>query len=1391
MKKYKWTSAALAAALLLSVFPVCPCVSAAEKIEIHVSPKGNDSADGSAEHPLATMGGAARFVKNMEKKGAAVDVLFHAGVYPMMDNITFSEADSGTADAPITYKNAGDGEVIFSGAKRLDVSKFEYVTDENILARLPQEAAPYVVQMDLKSQGVTAGDVTMYTRGAAQLERRSLRLNGKHQQLAQYPNQDYLLMGDSAEIITAGSSSVSPVFRYDDPRVSRWAKGRPFWIEGFFNLEYWGDAAENCVANAADNTITMNKSPKGIGASTRWRAINLLEEIDMPGEWYIDDQTMTLYYYPPYLLDKEKDTLAFSASMATLHISGASHLRFEGLTFSDFYRSRTIEGANSPVDDIAIVDCVFDTVGQAIRMKGSNILIDGCEFINNVSAGSAIYASNPDVFPKLTSSNIVVRNNHIYNYLYTHNSIDVSGVGTIVENNMIHRVDGVSINMTPVDDRGAECVTRYNECYNSLHEKGDQGVIYMGRSWHSPGNVVQHNFVHDFGADSRAMHLQNNNFGIYLDDTFSGVQVLGNIVVPGDKFHLVSGYLGGGGSDNVGDGNIVALSDKSGAYVNASRAGKNAYSYAAYTWLAKQTDTDFFGTTWGSKYPWIARNLNELKANGGVHTAKYNTYTNNVFAKASLVKSLIASEEMLANGSTLENNLEFDDLDIFVDPENLDYRIKNEVKEQYNLGDNIPSEDFDLSKIGPQKEFNMEGEEFFQTYPQNGRKNLNAKAIELSWEEAYPADWYEYTVATDAELQNVVASGTSYATAVVLPELENGRQYYWKVTAVNNSLHHHKKWDSVGAVYTFTTSAEDYSDRHLIDWSRLEKAIERAQRVYETVSGNKDYSEEAVEKLKTDIGEAETVLKNKKEVSSYAEYMKLVNNLTNRTQYVLESKAITYTKVDVNSTWTTTRATLASTYQNDELSIVYSGGSDGVLTDGVKRTNSEMFCFDMKADLGENVGSSWVAIGLSASAEMGKIYGGASPMYRVIIKHEQIELQSQGKASELFVSVPNDGFVVPGQWHSVQFGAFPVEQGVIISFIVDGKPVFEYCDTANALKFQPYLVMTPSGNGKYFTFRTSSEVPTGTYTLPEIEIKNGMEGVYTINDSQYQTGGSWTTAHDIKGYDNISAARSGTAGSSAGWLLTGDVPIGYYKLSYWHSAVADGGDSKATLSAVNHDTNFKTTIDFTQGEDGWREIGIFKCINPSAKSELEVMFTPSGGGLVPLTAIKTEQVTAEESYFSAIFTQKSSNSLLLKVGNTRAFKNIAPMAEMDVAPVIVDERTLVPIRFAAEAFGADVNWDEGSQTVTITSGEKTVTFVIGSVEYRNGDETTALDVAPAILDGRTMIPLRAMAESLGKKLYWNGEYGLILVADDLTITDQDTNELTAANRAFGGAENEN
>ena len=88
-------------------------------------------------------------------------------------------------------------------------------------------------------------------------------------------------------------------------------------------------------------------------------------------------------------------------------------------------------------------------------------------------------------------------------------------------------------------------------------------------------------------------------------------------------------------------------------------------------------------------------------------------------------------------------------------------------------------------------------------------------------------------------------------------------------------------------------------------------------------------------------------------------------------------------------------------------------------------------------------------------------------------------------------------------------------------------------------------------------------------------------------------------------------------------------------------------------------------------------------------------------------------------------------------------------ATIDAAPVVQNSRTYVPFRALADAFGAEVAYDEATQAVTATLGSTTVVMTIGSAAYTvNGEEKTA-DVAPFISGGRTMVPVRFAAEAFG------------------------------------------
>jgi hypothetical protein len=99
----------------------------------------------------------------------------------------------------------------------------------------------------------------------------------------------------------------------------------------------------------------------------------------------------------------------------------------------------------------------------------------------------------------------------------------------------------------------------------------------------------------------------------------------------------------------------------------------------------------------------------------------------------------------------------------------------------------------------------------------------------------------------------------------------------------------------------------------------------------------------------------------------------------------------------------------------------------------------------------------------------------------------------------------------------------------------------------------------------------------------------------------------------------------------------------------------------------------------------------------------------------------------------------------------------------DQPPIIQDGRTLVPLRAIFEALGAEIDWDSATQTVTATTDDIVVILQIGNnVMTRNG-ENIALDVPAQIVNNRTLVPVRAIAESFGADVEWCQESQTVII----------------------------
>lgn len=96
-------------------------------------------------------------------------------------------------------------------------------------------------------------------------------------------------------------------------------------------------------------------------------------------------------------------------------------------------------------------------------------------------------------------------------------------------------------------------------------------------------------------------------------------------------------------------------------------------------------------------------------------------------------------------------------------------------------------------------------------------------------------------------------------------------------------------------------------------------------------------------------------------------------------------------------------------------------------------------------------------------------------------------------------------------------------------------------------------------------------------------------------------------------------------------------------------------------------------------------------------------------------------------------------------------------------PVIQDDRTLIPIRFLFEQMGATVDWDSETRTAAISQNDRTITFSIDNTIATVNGQPAQMDVPARLINEKTMVPLRFLSENLGYTVDWDGENRIITI----------------------------
>lgn len=532
----------------------------------------------SSDGPFATLERARDAIRQLkadkELPAGGVSVEVRAGTYWRASTFALQEEDSGTTEAPIIYRAYQNEAVRISGGS--EVHGFTAVTDAAIRDRLDPAARDHVVQCDLKAQGISDFG-RMKTRGFAKfIETSGLEVfvDDVPMQLARYPNEGW------ERIAGAPLGQEGKGFSYAGERPQRWAASEDIWVYGYWTYD-WADSYERVASiDTASKTIrTFAVGPYGYTPGNRFYFLNVLEELDAPGEWYLDRATGIVYLWSPEPLEIARVTVSM-LSQPLVTLEGVSHVTLQNITFECARGSGiVITGGEGNL----IAGCVLRNLGTfAIsigkgaeeyanriyensmwdRQGGTNHGIVGCDIYNTGEGGILLGGGNRRA---LTPAGNYALNNHLWNsnrIARTYRpAIAIDGVGNRIANNLIHDLPHFGIWL-----HGNEHLIENNEIHHVCMETNDAGAFYMGRDYTERGNVIRHNYFHDLGDGDLVQ-------SVYLDDCASGTLMFGNIIYKGGR-----GVMIGGGRDNTIENNIF-IEGRPAVHVDARGLGWMAYYF--------------------------------------------------------------------------------------------------------------------------------------------------------------------------------------------------------------------------------------------------------------------------------------------------------------------------------------------------------------------------------------------------------------------------------------------------------------------------------------------------------------------------------------------------------------------------------------------------------------------------------------------------------------------------------------------------------------------------------------------------------------------------------------------------------------------------------------------
>ncbi len=534
-------------------------------LTLHVSPSGDDSGDGTARRPFASLERARDEIRARRQAGAlpagAIEVRVHRGEYDVRQTFSLAAGDSGSESAPVVYRAARGEKPVFRGGTRL--RGWRPLSDADKYPQLQTEVRAKIWIVDLRSCGITnllplklggfASGNGFRTHPAHELF-----FNGQAMSLARGPNEGFLRIRDVAvKDGTKGydrTGSKTGRFFYEGDRPRRWLKEPDLLLYGYWFWD-WADSYERVAGIDPDQRLITLAQPwhtYGFSVGAPFYAVNALSELDLPGEYYLDREGFRLLLYSPS--DPRKATVELSRFAAPmLEMKDVSWVRFEGLTWE--------LGSADAIHVRRGAHCLF--AGCVVRhFAGNGIEIQGgqqhgllaCDIYSLGRGGTIISGGDRKT---LQPGGNFVENCDIHDlsridHTYTP-AVLLDGAGNRIAHNRMHDVRSSAMRVG-----GNDHVIEYNEVYSAVTESDDQGAVDMFGNPTFRGNIYRYNYFHHIGNwRMTGEQPKCGQAGIRLDDAICGTLIRGNVFERCSAGKLgFGGVQIHGGKDNVIENNL-------------------------------------------------------------------------------------------------------------------------------------------------------------------------------------------------------------------------------------------------------------------------------------------------------------------------------------------------------------------------------------------------------------------------------------------------------------------------------------------------------------------------------------------------------------------------------------------------------------------------------------------------------------------------------------------------------------------------------------------------------------------------------------------------------------------------------------------------------------------